>query len=60
MRSVAADLAIDDPDVAGAANAGTIYPTEVHIAPAGQNAMYVMWATMNYTVSILQGHVPLF
>lgn len=44
MRSNSTTLALDDPSLPGA-TAGPNDPTQVHLSPAGPNAIFVMWAT---------------
>jgi len=44
MRSNSTSLDLNDPSLPGA-NAGPNDPTQVHLSPAGPNAIYVMWAT---------------
>lgn len=44
MRSNSTSLDLNDPSLPGA-NAGPADPVQVHLSPAGPNAIFVMWAT---------------
>jgi hypothetical protein len=48
MKAATASLLLNDTSFTGATATGA-EPTQVHLAPAGENSMYVMWATGSAT-----------